>query len=92
MPDPETGAAATTTGRESLTLTESRARTPAELLPDDSVAEPGSQKTDHRRGHPPLRGRAKSLYEELAEQPAQDTRWNEYLVSRGNPWWVAPHL
>lgn len=46
---------------------------------------PGSSGTDgkdkpiDKKG---LRARAKSLYEELSEQPPQDTRWNEYLVSR----------
>ncbi|XP_055621865.1 double-strand-break repair protein rad21 homolog isoform X2 [Toxorhynchites rutilus septentrionalis] len=35
----------------------------------------GKEKSD-KKG---LRPRAKSLYEELSEQPAQDTRWNEYL-------------
>lgn len=47
---------------------------------------PGGGTTDGK-DKPPidkkgLRARAKSLYEELSEQPPQDTRWNEYLVSR----------
>ncbi|XP_062535783.1 double-strand-break repair protein rad21 homolog isoform X2 [Armigeres subalbatus] len=49
------------------------------LAENGSAMENGTDGKDKPIDKKGLRARAKSLYEELSEQPPQDTRWNEYL-------------
>lgn len=59
--------------------TEAEVADSGDTAADATSGADGKDKPIDKKG---LRARAKSLYEELSEQPPQDTRWNEYLVSR----------